>query len=60
MIFLVAVAIGFGLEFNADGLVPALLVLVAFVPFVWGLGLISAAARSPSAAAPRASASPWR
>ena len=42
-IFLVAVAIGFGLEFNADGLVPALLVLVAFVPLVWGLGLISAA-----------------
>jgi ABC-2 type transport system permease protein len=42
-IFLAAIAVGFGLEFNADGLVPALLVLVAFVPFVWGLGLISAA-----------------
>ncbi|HEU4450262.1 MAG TPA: ABC transporter permease [Gaiellaceae bacterium] len=42
-LFLVAIAVGFGLEFNTGGLVPALLVLVAFVPFVWGLGLISAA-----------------
>ena len=42
-IYLVAIAIGFGLHFNLDGLVPALIVLVAFVPFVWGLGLISAA-----------------
>lgn len=42
-IFLVAIAVGFDLNFNADGLVPALLVLLAFVPFVWGLGLLSAA-----------------
>lgn len=42
-IFLVAIAVGFDLDFNADGLVPALLVLLAFVPFVWGLGLLSAA-----------------
>ena len=42
-IYLVAIAVGFGLHFNLDGLVPALIVLVAFVPFVWGLGLISAA-----------------
>jgi ABC-2 type transport system permease protein len=42
-IFLVIIAVGFGLDFNIDGLVPALLVLVAFVPFVWGLGLVSAA-----------------
>lgn len=42
-IYLVAIAIGFGLHFNLDGLLPALIVLVAFVPFVWGLGLISAA-----------------
>jgi ABC-2 type transport system permease protein len=42
-IYLVAIALGFGLHFNLDGLVPALIVLVAFVPFVWGLGLISAA-----------------
>ena len=42
-IFLVAIAVGFNLDFNADGLVPALLVLLAFVPFVWGLGLLSAA-----------------
>jgi ABC-2 type transport system permease protein len=42
-IFLVAIAIGFGLDFNTAGLVPALLVLFVFVPFVWGLGLVSAA-----------------
>jgi ABC-2 type transport system permease protein len=42
-IYLVAIALGFGLHFNLDGLLPALIVLVAFVPFVWGLGLISAA-----------------
>jgi ABC-2 type transport system permease protein len=42
-IFLVAVALAFSLDFNVDGLVPALLVLVAFIPFVWGLGLVSAA-----------------
>ena len=42
-VFLVAIAIGFGLDFNNAGLVPALLVLLVFVPFVWGLGLVSAA-----------------
>lgn len=42
-VFLVAIAVGFGLDFNTAGLVPALLVLFVFVPFVWGLGLVSAA-----------------
>jgi ABC-2 type transport system permease protein len=42
--FLAVVAVAFGLHFHADGFLPALLVLVAFVPFAWGLGVISAAA----------------
>ncbi|HSK15146.1 MAG TPA: ABC transporter permease [Gaiellaceae bacterium] len=42
-IFLVVIAVGFDLDFNTNGLLPALLVILAFVPFVWGLGLVSAA-----------------
>ena len=32
-----------GLDLEASGVLPALVVLVAFIPFVWGLGLVSAA-----------------
>jgi ABC-2 type transport system permease protein len=42
-IFLGLVAFGFGLHFEADGILPALLILVLFIPFVWGLGVLSAA-----------------
>jgi ABC-2 type transport system permease protein len=42
-IFLILVAVGFGLDFNLAGLLPATLVVLFFIPFVWGLGLISAA-----------------
>jgi len=42
-VFLALVAIGFGLDFNLSGLLPATLVILFFIPFVWGLGLISAA-----------------
>jgi ABC-2 type transport system permease protein len=42
-IFLALVAIGFDLDFNLAGLPPAMLVVLFFIPFVWGLGLISAA-----------------
>lgn len=42
-IFLALVAIGFHLDFNLAGLPPAMLVVLFFIPFVWGLGLISAA-----------------
>ena len=42
-IFLVLVAVGFGLDFNLGGILPAMLVVLFFIPFVWGLGLISAA-----------------
>lgn len=40
--FLVAVALAFGLHFDAGGFLPALVVLVAFIPFVWGLGVLNA------------------
>ena len=42
--FLLIIAVGFGLDFALSGVLPALSVMVAFVPFVWGLGLLSAAA----------------
>src|SRR5262249_28010905 len=38
-----AIAIGFGLDLQLSGLGPALLLLVAFPPFPWGVGLTSAA-----------------
>jgi ABC-2 type transport system permease protein len=43
-IFLILIALGFGLHLDAGGVLPALLVMLAFVPFIWGLGLLSAAA----------------
>ncbi|HEY7623075.1 MAG TPA: ABC transporter permease [Solirubrobacteraceae bacterium] len=43
-VFLLIIAVGFGLDFDANGVLPAFAVLLAFVPFVWGLGLLSAAA----------------
>jgi ABC-2 type transport system permease protein len=41
--FLGAVTLAFGLHFQAGGIAPALLLLVAFIPFVWGLGVLTAA-----------------
>lgn len=43
-VLLGAIAIGFGLDLHASGVGPALLLLMAFLPFTWGLGLVSAAA----------------
>jgi ABC-type polysaccharide/polyol phosphate export permease len=43
-IFLGVVAVAFGLHFEPSGFLPAALVLLAFVPFAWGLGVASAAA----------------
>ncbi len=42
-ILIAAIAIGFGLDLQPSGLPTALVLLVAFLPFTWGLGLISAA-----------------
>jgi ABC-2 type transport system permease protein len=43
-VFLVTIAVAFGLDFHANGVVPALVVLVVFIPFVWGLGVAAAGA----------------
>ena len=40
---LFAVAVAFGLDFAAGGVLPSLVLLMCFVPFVWGLGLVAAA-----------------
>lgn len=43
-VFLGAIAVAFGLHFQLDGILPAIVILLAFMPFVWGLGVASAAA----------------
>jgi ABC-2 type transport system permease protein len=43
-VFLALITAAFGLQFHASGVVAAALVLVAFIPFVWGLGIASAGA----------------
>jgi ABC-2 type transport system permease protein len=40
---LLAVALTLGLGFEPSGLLPTLVLLTGFVPFVWGLGLLAAA-----------------
>jgi ABC-2 type transport system permease protein len=42
-LFLVIAAALFGLDFNLTGAGAAAVVLIAFIPFVWGLGIITAA-----------------
>jgi ABC-2 type transport system permease protein len=37
-------ALAFGLDFHGSGALPTLALLLVFMPFVWGLGLTSAAA----------------
>jgi ABC-2 type transport system permease protein len=43
-VLLTAVAVTLGLGFQASGILPSLVLLACFVPFVWGLGLMAAAA----------------
>jgi ABC-2 type transport system permease protein len=43
VIFLVIVSIWFGVSFDTAGYIPALVILLAFIPFVWGLGSIASA-----------------
>jgi ABC-2 type transport system permease protein len=43
-LFFAVIGIAFGLHFEPNGFLPALFVLLAFIPFVWGLGIASAAA----------------
>lgn len=42
-LFLVVMVLMFGLSYRLDGALPAALYLLAFLPFVWGLGMASAA-----------------
>jgi ABC-2 type transport system permease protein len=41
-VLLLVVALTLGLDFEADGVLPSIVLLGCFVPFVWGLGLIAA------------------
>jgi ABC-2 type transport system permease protein len=41
---LLAVALTLGLDFEPSGIAPSLVLLMCFVPFVWGLGLLAAGA----------------
>jgi ABC-2 type transport system permease protein len=43
-VLLLVVSLTAGLDFAASGIVPSLVILMCFVPFVWGLGLLAAAA----------------
>lgn len=43
-VLLTVVAVTLGLGYEPSGIVPSLVLLIAFVPFVWGLGLVTAAA----------------
>jgi ABC-2 type transport system permease protein len=43
-LLLTAVAITLGLGYEPSGMLPSLVLLAVFVPFVWGLGLVTAAA----------------
>jgi len=44
LLFFGIIGIFFGVQFSPAGILPALAMLVVFLPFVWGLGIISAAA----------------
>lgn len=41
--FLAVVAVAFGVHLEIGGMLPALVLIVAFIPFVWGLGIGAAA-----------------
>jgi ABC-2 type transport system permease protein len=43
-LFIVIAATLFGLDFNLNGLGAAAVVLIAFIPFVWGIGIVTAGA----------------
>jgi ABC-2 type transport system permease protein len=42
-IFFALVALVFGASFSWSGLLPAMVIVMVFIPFVWGLGVASAA-----------------
>lgn len=44
LVFVVLVAVTLGLHLHYDGLLPAGVIVLFFIPFIWGLGLISGGA----------------
>jgi ABC-2 type transport system permease protein len=42
LIFLVMVSLLFGVGMSVSGLLPTVVLLLAFIPFGWGLGMVSA------------------
>jgi ABC-2 type transport system permease protein len=42
-LFFLAVTLAADVEINAGGILPALMILLCFIPFVWGLGILYAA-----------------
>ena len=43
-LFLAVIAIVFGLRLHVDGILPAVVLTLEFLPFLWGMGLIAAGA----------------
>jgi ABC-2 type transport system permease protein len=43
-VFLTFMALVVGLDLDASGILPSLALILAFIPFVWGMGMIAAAA----------------
>ncbi len=43
VIFLIIVSVWFSVSFAVSGYLPALLILTAFIPFVWGIGSVASA-----------------
>jgi ABC-2 type transport system permease protein len=43
VIFLIIVSVWFDVSFAVSGYLPALLILTAFIPFVWGIGSVASA-----------------
>lgn len=41
IVFVVLVAVTLGLNLHYDGLLPAAVIVLCFIPFIWGLGLMS-------------------
>ena len=42
-LFLVLISVGFGIDFRLGGVAPAMVLLLVFLPFAWGLGVVTAA-----------------
>jgi ABC-2 type transport system permease protein len=39
-VFIAILGVVFGLHFHVDGIVPSIVVVLAFIPFLWGTGLL--------------------